>query len=93
MPRSFPPGAGISKAFGPVVVMVSVVVTTPEFGVTEDGEALQVASSGSPLHEKLIGLVNEPCGVIVSVYDAVWPLSTVAAPGFTDTEKSAALMV
>ena len=48
---------------GAAVVIVSVVFTLLEFGVTEAGLNVQPASAGNPVQEKLIGLVNEPCGV------------------------------
>jgi hypothetical protein len=41
-------------------VIVSVVVTALVFGVTPDGLNLQPAKLGSPLQEKLIGVVKEP---------------------------------
>jgi hypothetical protein len=49
------------------VPIVSVAVTAPEFGVTAAGLNAQLAKAGRPLHEKLIGLVNEPCEVTVRV--------------------------
>ena len=52
---------------GAAVVIVSVVVTSLELGVTEAGLKVQPASAGNPVQEKLIGLVNEPCGVTVNV--------------------------
>ena len=76
---------------GAAVVIVSVVVTMLEFGVTEAGLNVQPASAGNPVQEKLIGLVNEPCGVYrhsVNVPDCpaviVWGFSPLS-----DTTKSA----
>ena len=67
------------------MVIVSIVVTVLPFGVTEVGLNVQPASAGSPLHEKLIGLVNEPCGVAVSVNIADCPAVTVALLGLGTT--------
>ena len=75
---------------GAAVVIVSVVVTSLEFGVTEAGLKVQPASAGNPVHEKLIGLVNEPCGVTVSVNVPDCPAVTVALLGLGTTVKSAA---
>jgi len=75
------------------VVIVSVVVTVLEFGVTEAGLKVQPARAGSPLHEKLIGIVNEPCGATVSVSVADCPAVTVAGAGLETNVKSAAFTV
>ena len=40
------------------VVIVSVVFTVLEFGVTEAGLNVHPARAGSPLHEKLIAVVK-----------------------------------
>jgi hypothetical protein len=69
--------------------MVRVLVTVLEFGVTEVGLKVQPASVGSPLHEKLIGLVNEPCGVTVRVNVPDCPAVTVALLGLVTTVKLA----
>ncbi len=74
---------------GAAVVIVSVVVTMLEFGVTEAGLKAQVASAGNPVQEKLIGLVNEPCGVTVSVNVPDCPAVIVALLGLGTTVKSA----
>ena len=50
-----------------VVAIDNVVITVAELGVTVAGLNAQLASAGKPLHEKLIGLVNEPCGVTDNV--------------------------
>jgi hypothetical protein len=47
--------------------MVRVVVTVLEFGVTDPGLNTQLAITGRPLQEKLIGLPNMPSGVNVRV--------------------------
>jgi hypothetical protein len=76
------------------VVMVTVLVTVLEFGVTEAGLKLQPASAGIPLlHEKLIGLVNEPCGVTVSVNVADCPAVIVLLVGLKVSVKAAAFTV
>jgi hypothetical protein len=69
------------------------VVAGLELGVTEAGLNEQVASAGSPLQAKLTGLVNEPCGVTVSVNVAVCPAVIVCDAGFALSMKSAALTV
>ena len=76
-----------------VVVMVRVLVAVLEFGVTEAGLKVQPASAGSPLQEKLIGLVNEPWGVTVSVNVPDCPAVTVALVGLEVNAKSAAFTV
>lgn len=76
-----------------VVVIVRVLVTVLEFGVTEAGLKVQPASAGSPLHEKLIGLVNEPCGVTVNVEVPDCPALTVVLVGLEVNAKSAAFTV
>ena len=75
------------------VAMVSALVTVLEFGVTEAGLKVQPASAGSPLHEKLIGLVNEPWGVTVKVYVPECPAVTVLLVGLEVNVKSAAFTV
>jgi invasion protein IalB len=48
--------------------MFSVAVAVLPLGVTvAEGVKLQVANSGSVPQDKVIALVNEPCGVSVSV--------------------------
>jgi hypothetical protein len=69
-------------------VIVSVVVTVLEFGVTEAGLKAQPARAGSPLHVKLIGLVNEPCGVTVNVNVPACPAVVVVLLGLGTTVKS-----
>ena len=73
--------------------MDRVLVTVLEFGVTEAGLKVQPASAGSPLHEKVIGLVNEPCGVTVSVNVPDCPAVTVALLGLGDRVKSVAFTI
>jgi hypothetical protein len=73
--------------------MVRVLVTVLEFGVTEAGLKAQPASAGSPLHEKLIGLVNEPWGVTVSVNVPDCPDVTVVLVGLKVNVKLAAFTV
>lgn len=70
------------------MVIVSIVVMVLEFGVTEAGLKVQPASAGSPLHEKLIALENEPWGVTVSVNVSDCPAVIVALLGLEATEKS-----
>src|SRR5579862_380321 len=70
---------------GPVVVIVNVVLTTPELGITEAGLKLQVARAGSPLHEKLMGPEKEPCEPTISTYSADCPLTIVSLVGFAVT--------
>jgi hypothetical protein len=48
---------------------------------------------GNPLQEKLIGLVNEPCGVTVRVNVPECPAVTVVLVGLEVNEKSAAFTV
>src|ERR1017187_3224276 len=83
------PNGDARDAVCAVVVMVRVLVTVLEFGVTEVGLKVQPASVGSPLHEKLIGLVNEPCGVTVSGNVPDCPAVTVALLGLATTVKLA----
>lgn len=73
------------------MVILSVVVTVLEFGVTVAGLNPQPARAGSPLHEKLIGLVNEPCGVTVTVKVPDCPAVFVILVGVDDSAKSGAL--
>jgi hypothetical protein len=74
-------------------VIVSVVVTVWVFGVTVVGLNPQPASAGNPVQEKLIGLVNEPCGVTVSVNGADCPPVIVLLVGLEVNMKSAAFTV
>jgi hypothetical protein len=87
------PNGDARDAVCAVVVMVRVLVAVLEFGVTDAGLKEQAASAGSPLHEKLIGLVNEPCGVTVSVNVPDCPAVTVAVVGLEVNEKAAAFTV
>jgi hypothetical protein len=64
-----------------------------EFGVTLAGLNPQPDSAGSPVHVKLIGLVNEPCGVTVSVKVPEFPAVTIALVGLDERAKSAAFTV
>ena len=79
-----PNGEDAWDAAGAVVVMVRVLVTVLEFGVTEAGLKSQPASAGSPLHEKLIAPVNEPCGVTHSVTVPDRPATTVTVVRVAD---------
>jgi hypothetical protein len=74
-------------------VIVRVVVTVVVFGVTEVGLNPQPASAGNPVQEKLIGLVNEPCGVTVSVNVPDCPAETVLLVGLAVKAKSAVFTV
>jgi hypothetical protein len=67
--------------------MVIVVVTVLAFGVRELGLNAHPASAGNPAHEKLIGLVNEPCGVTVSVNVPGCPAVTVLLVGLAANVK------
>ena len=85
------PNGNARDAVCAAVVMVRVLVTVLEFGVTEAGLKVQPASAGSPLQEKLIGLVNEPCGVTVSVNVPDCPAVIVLLVGLEVNAKSAAI--
>lgn len=69
------------------MVMVTVLVKVLAFGVTEAGLNVHPASDGSPLHEKLIAVVKEPCGVTVRVNVPDCPAATVALLGVVATVK------
>jgi hypothetical protein len=58
---------GMAKAELLTVVIVRVVVAALAPRVKDDDVKVQVASTGSPLHAKLMGLVKEPSGVTVKV--------------------------
>lgn len=63
---------------GLAAVNVTVTVAGLEPGVTLGGLNEHAASDGSPLHEKVMALVNAPfCGVTVSVAVAGVPRMTV----------------
>jgi hypothetical protein len=87
------PNGDARDAVCAVVVMVKVLVTVLEFGVTEAGLKAQPASAGSPLHEKLIRLVNEPWGVTVSVNVPDCPAATFTLLGLEERVKPAAFTV
>jgi hypothetical protein len=87
------PNGDARDAVCAIVVMVRVLVTVLEFGVSEAGLKAQPASAGSPLHEKLIGLVNEPWGVTVSVNVPECPAVTVVLVGLKVNVKLAAFTV
>ena len=84
------PNGNTKDAVCAVVVMVRVLVTVLELGVTEAGLKSHPARAGSPLHEKLIGLVNEPWGVTVSVNVPDCPAVTVVLVGVDVNVKLAA---
>jgi hypothetical protein len=75
------------------VVTVIVVVEVLEFGVTVAGLNPQVARAGSPTQEKLIEVVNEPCGITDRVNVCEFPAVTLALLGLEDRVKSAAFTV
>lgn len=77
----------------PTVVIVRVVVAVLAPGVSDGELNVQLASSGRPLQEKLMGLVKEPCGVTVKEYVAVWPSVIVWLAGFAASIKLAAFTV
>jgi hypothetical protein len=87
------PNGDARDAVCAVVVMVRVLVTVLELGVTEAGLKPQAARAGNPLHEKLIGLVNDPWGVTVSVNIPDCPAATVLLVGLKVTVKLAAFTV
>jgi hypothetical protein len=72
-----------------VVVIVSVVFRVLEFGVTEAGLNVPPARAGSPLHEKLIAVVKEPCGVTVRANSPDDPAATVKLVLMAASAKSA----
>jgi hypothetical protein len=74
-------------------VIVSVVVTVLVFGVTIVGLNPQPARVGNPVQVKLIGLVNEPCGVTVTVNVPECPAVTVVLAGLEVNVKFAAFTV
>jgi len=84
---------GTSDAVLDGTVIVSVVVGLLEFGVTEEGLKLQLARFGSPAHEKLIVLVNEPCGVTVKMTDPGLLADTVTLAELGVNVKSGACTV
>lgn len=71
--------------------MVIVVVTVLAFGVRGLGLNVHPASVGNPVHEKLIGLVNEPCGVTVNMKVPGCPAVTVSLVGRGANVKSIAV--
>ena len=73
-----------------MVVMVSVVFAAVVLGVTVAGLNWHAAIAGSPLQEKLIGLVNDPCGVAVKTKTPDCPAVTVALGLLGANVKSAA---
>jgi hypothetical protein len=73
--------------------MVIVVVTVLAFGIRELGLNVHPASVGNPVHEKLIGLVNDPCGVTVSMNVPGCPAVTVLLVGLGASVKSIAVAV
>lgn len=84
---------GTSMAVRPTVVIVSEFVTVLELGVMEDCANTQLARSGRPVQEKLMGVVKEPCGVTVRVKVADCPSVIVWLPGFAVIVKLAGFTV
>ena len=85
---------GVRDAVRPVVVILRLLVAVLAFGVTVVGLNVQLASTGNPEHEKLIGLGKEPCGVTVTVKGPAWfPADTVSLEGVEDTAKSGAFTI
>src|SRR5258708_10490015 len=63
-----PEGGSASAVVCAAVVMFSVVVKALTLGVTvAEGVNVQPAIAGSPPQERVIALVNDPCGVSVRV--------------------------
>jgi hypothetical protein len=87
-PERRPNGGGAKAAVWAVVAIFSVVVTVLVSGVTVAGLNVQFASAGNPVQEKLIGLVNELCGVAVKVNVAGCPAVMVVLVGFEVSVKS-----
>lgn len=86
------PNAVVRDSLG-AVVMVMILVAVLEFAVSEAGLKVQPASGGSPLHEKLIELLNVPWGVTVSVDTPDCPTATVMLLELTDRENADAFTV
>jgi hypothetical protein len=86
-----PNGVATRDAVWAVVVIVSVVVMVLASGVTVAGLNVQFASAGNAEQEKLMGLVNEPCGVTFKVNVPGCPAATVILVGFEVKVKLAAL--
>jgi hypothetical protein len=83
------PMTGVTKADDrAVVVSVRVVLTGAPFGVTVDGEKLQVLAAGSPAQEKVVAELKPADGEIVMVNVPVWPAANVALLGCVAIEKS-----
>jgi hypothetical protein len=62
--------------------IVTVEVAVPEPGVMVSGENEQLKPVGIPLHESVIGLLNDPdCGVAATVKVPVWPAEIVTEAG------------
>jgi hypothetical protein len=72
-------------------VIVSVVLAGFVSGVIVAGLNAQFAIAGNPLHTKLIGLPNDPCGVAVKVNVPVCPAGMVIVVGVELKVNSAAL--
>ena len=77
----------------PTVVIITVVVTVLELGVTGTGLNVQAASAGMFAQAKLTGAVKEPCGVIVSVTEADCPWGMLTLVGFAAIVKFAGFTV
>jgi hypothetical protein len=72
-----------------VVLIFKLAVAAPVLpGVTELGEAEQVASAGMPLHEIATAVLYPDTAVTDTVTLVVLPATTVAEVGFTVTPKS-----
>ncbi len=72
-------------------MIVDVVATVLASGVTFAGLNEHSAIAGNPLHEKVIGLANEPCGVTVMVNVPGCPEATAILAGFGVKVKSAGM--
>ena len=71
-----------------VVLMVKLEVALVPLGVTEAGEAEQVASVGRPLHASTTAALNPDTEFTVTVTFVVFPATRVAEAGLMLTPKS-----
>jgi hypothetical protein len=81
----FPDGASRDTE-GAVVVMVSVLVTGPPLGVSDEGANEHCDSAGNPEQEKVTSWLKPFVGVTVKVKDALAPALMVALAGDTVME-------
>lgn len=84
-------GGNALDAVGPAVVIVKLLVVALAFVVTVVGLNAQTACTGNPVHEKLIGSENVPCGSTFTPKTAELPADTVAVRGLEDKLKSGVL--